>query len=382
MTQPSPVLRTPSPSELRQILDLARWAPSGDNSQPWRFACAEDGSVKVVILFQTPSVFDREYFATAMSAGALLETLKIAARLFGFVARVGEGQFQDAETLVFSIAFEADAESGRENLASAIKTRSVCRSPYQTRALTADEKAALVTSVGDEYDILWLDGAKKWDAVKVLCAAEKIRTFTPEVFREYQRVIDWKTKTSIDKMPGASMGLDDFTVRFAVLMFKSWNFYKLCNYVLGGYLLSLVKLDLLPGLGCAGHFVLLAKSKPQTILDHVIAGEAMQRLWLTATSLGLVHQPSITPLAFARYGADTKDFSVHPKAMHWARAVRRRMSALLGGDSVLDRAVWFGRIGEARPSHHQNECRSLRRPLDDLLIDEAEVGTSPLRVVG
>lgn len=382
MTQPSSVLRTPSLSELRQILDLARWAPSGDNSQPWRFACANDGTVKIVISFQKPSVFDREYFATAMSAGALLETLKIAARCLGFVALIGEGQFQGSETLVFSVRIEKDPEASSDPLASVIKTRSVCRSLYETRILTDAQKAALVTSVGHEYEIVWLDGAKKWEAVKVLCAAEKLRTFTPEVFREYQRVIDWKAQTSPDKMPGASMGLDAFTVKFAVLMFKSWNFYRLCNYVLGGYLLSLLKLDLLPGLGCAGHFVLLAKSKPQTILDHVKAGEAMQRLWLTATSLGLVHQPSITPLAFARYGQDTKDFSVHPKAMHWARAVRRRMSALLGGDSVLDRTVWFGRIGEARPSHHQNECRSLRRPLVELLIDDAEVGTSPLRVIG
>ena len=179
------------------------------------------------------------------------------------------------------------------------------------------------------------------------------------------------------------MGLDAFTVKFAILMFKSWNFYRLCNYILGGYLLSLLKLDLLPGLGCSCHFVLLAKTKPQNILDHVKAGEAMQRFWLSATSLGLVHQPSITPLAFARYGADAEEFSVHPKAMRWAGAVRRRMSALLGGDALLDRTVWFGRIGEARDDAGQKEiCRSLRRPLDELLTDKAEVGTSPLRVVG
>lgn len=30
-----------------QILDLARWAPSGDNTQPWRFEIVSDDSIAV-----------------------------------------------------------------------------------------------------------------------------------------------------------------------------------------------------------------------------------------------------------------------------------------------------------------------------------------------
>jgi hypothetical protein len=32
---------------LEQILDLARWAPSGDNTQPWRFVIEADNRVAV-----------------------------------------------------------------------------------------------------------------------------------------------------------------------------------------------------------------------------------------------------------------------------------------------------------------------------------------------
>jgi len=32
---------------LRDVLDLARWAPSGDNTQPWRFAIV--GADRVVV---------------------------------------------------------------------------------------------------------------------------------------------------------------------------------------------------------------------------------------------------------------------------------------------------------------------------------------------
>jgi nitroreductase len=34
-------------SVVLEILDLARWAPSGDNSQPWRFEVLSDDHVAV-----------------------------------------------------------------------------------------------------------------------------------------------------------------------------------------------------------------------------------------------------------------------------------------------------------------------------------------------
>ncbi len=37
---------------------------------------------------------------------------------------------------------------------------------------------------------------------------------------------------------------------------------------------------LLPALRCAAHVMLKARRTPQTLLDYVSAGVAMQRLWL------------------------------------------------------------------------------------------------------
>ena len=54
----------PAPSEampvVEQILDLARWAPSGDNSQPWRFQVLSDRDVAV-------HAFDTLYEADAQA---------------------------------------------------------------------------------------------------------------------------------------------------------------------------------------------------------------------------------------------------------------------------------------------------------------------------
>ena len=349
-------------NDLLEILDLARWAPSGDNSQPWRFRVAGENCVDVIVPLERPSIFDHGHFATALSAGALLATLRQAASSHGYEVTITEGG-KTSSQLTYLATFVKNSAARNPALAEIIKKRSVCRTSYLTRPLRDDEKQALQTEAGEGFRVFWIEGPHKRSAVKVLCSAEKIRTFTPEVFQEYQRVIDWKNSCSAEKMPGAAMGLSRATQIFASLMFRSWSFHKLFNRVLGGYLVSLVTLDILPGFGCAAHFVLLADHPPETLRDHVKAGEAVQRVWLKATELGLVHQPAISPLAFARYAAEGRSFSAHPKALGWAREVKAAMKKMLEDREDLSSVVWFGRIGEG-----QNQVsRSLRRPLSDLI---------------
>src|SRR5688500_8388197 len=71
-----------------QILDLARWAPSGDNAQPWRFEItAEDRIAIHGHDTRDWCLYDFDGHASHMAHGALLETLRIAATTFGLDAR-------------------------------------------------------------------------------------------------------------------------------------------------------------------------------------------------------------------------------------------------------------------------------------------------------
>ena len=59
---------------MEQILDLARWAPSGDNTQPWRFEII-DALTVVVHGFDTRDhvVYDLDGRPSQISLGALLQ---------------------------------------------------------------------------------------------------------------------------------------------------------------------------------------------------------------------------------------------------------------------------------------------------------------------
>ena len=69
---------------LESILDQARWAPSGDNTQPWRFEVVDPRHV-VVHGFDTRShcVYDLDGHPSQLSLGALLESMALAASCHG-----------------------------------------------------------------------------------------------------------------------------------------------------------------------------------------------------------------------------------------------------------------------------------------------------------
>lgn len=72
---------------LLQILDLARWAPSGDNTQPWRFELIGDDHIAVHGYDTRDHVlYDFDGHPSHMAHGAFLETLSLAATRFGLLA--------------------------------------------------------------------------------------------------------------------------------------------------------------------------------------------------------------------------------------------------------------------------------------------------------
>ena len=69
---------------IERILDAARWAPSGDNAQPWRFEVRSDDDVVVWVRREVGNVYEyRDGEPTLLSVGALLENMAVTAPTFG-----------------------------------------------------------------------------------------------------------------------------------------------------------------------------------------------------------------------------------------------------------------------------------------------------------
>ena len=352
-------------SILEGILDLARWAPSGDNTQPWRFEIVDARHV-VVHGFDTRDhcVYDLDGHPSQISLGALLESMAIAASAHGLHMYAQRRLAASDTQPTFDIAFEPELQLAPDPLASFITQRSVQRRPTSTRNLTIDEKSTLMASLRDGYQLLWLEGfGKRMATAKLMFNNAKLRLTLPEAHQVHCAVIEWNARYSEDRIPDQALGVDPMTAKLMHWIMQSWRRVEFFNTFLAGTVAPRLQMDFIPGLACAAHFVLVANKRPQSIDDYVAAGRAMQRFWLTATQLGLQLQPELTPLIFARYVREGRIFSKTDGMQECARALAEQSVVLIGADNS-ERAVFMGRIGAGSPA----VSRSTRRPLKDLIV--------------
>ena len=357
-------------SMIEDVLELARWAPSGDNTQPWRFDIRGDDAVDIHGYdTRATCVYDLDGHASQLSHGALLESVDIAASRFGARATSSIVAESDGH-VVYRVTLAPRAQNGPEDpLAAFLTQRSVQRRAMRATPLTDDARQSLQASVPG-YELLLLGERRERIAMAALNARNaQIRLTIPEAYDVHKSVIAWNCRTSDDRIPDASLGAGPVLLATMKFAMASWSRVDFFNRYLGGTVLPRLMLDFVPGVLCSSHFALVADAEPRTTPDRVGAGRAVQRLWLTATSVGLQMQPSYTPLVFARYAREGRRFTRDPRADARARDVAARLDHLLGGRAA--RTVFMGRLGRARID---TTARSTRLPLDRLRMPAPEAG--------
>jgi hypothetical protein len=351
------------------IAELARWAPSGDNTQPWRFEIL--GPRHLLVHGQdtrSHCVYDLDGWASRLALGALVGTARIAAAAHGWSlqATLRAGRPDDLPTLDLRFA---DSPGGPVQLpvAAAIRRRSVQRRRYKTTALAGPHKNALQVSVGPGFEVRWLEGwAARARTARLMFQSARLRLTTPEAWRVHRSVIEWNARFSVDRIPDLALGVPApmrALMRFAL---ADWRRVQFLNRYLAGTWMPRLQMDLLPALACGAHFAIVHRGPPEGIEADLAAGEALQKFWLTATVLGLQLQPEQTPLIFSRYALQGRDFSELPGTKSAATQVGLDLASLLGPD-IASRGVFLGRIGFGPAV----DARSLRQPIESLMVDSS-----------
>lgn len=349
---------------LSRILDLARWAPSGDNTQPWRFEIVDDRHIRVHGSDTRDHIlYDFDGHPSHIAHGALLETMRLAATVFGLRSSWTAQSSGDHRSPVYDVRFVADPALAKDPLADSIEKRTVQRRPMQTTPLTDIQRSTLVAAAGEQFHLqLFESAAERRKVARLLWKSAKIRLTCPEAYPVHKEIIEWRAQFSKDRIPEQAVGVDPMTARLMEWVMQSWDRVQFFNRFLFGTIAPRFQLDLLPGLLCAGHLLLRPKRKPEELGDWVELGSSMQRIWLTATQQGLHFQPEMTPVIFRWYARAGRRFSVEPALFDdslWLSSEFERIACA----SAEDDFGFFGRIGTAPVPR----SRSIRRDLTDLL---------------
>jgi molybdopterin/thiamine biosynthesis adenylyltransferase len=359
-------------TDMEYVLDQARWAPSGDNMQPWRFDVQDEDRV-IVLVRSTGDLFDyRDGEPTLLAAGTLLETMRLAAtaRRRSLSLRKIERVEQTYRILV---ELKRDDSVVPDPLIRFIPIRSVDRRPFRTSSLSGEQKATLAAALGHELTVVWRETLpERWRAAWINFIGAGIRLRLREAFEIHRRIIDWDRSFSPEGIPARAVGLDPLTRILMRHVMREWRRMDLIAKS-GGTVLARLEMDLLPGLFCGTHFAIgtrtdLAGGDPAEF--SIRTGQALQRFWLTATALGLALQPSFAPLWFAEFSRENRLFPERPPFTQ-DRGLRRRADWIGQAlesekNGTTGRIVFRGRLGIA-PSTRLR-ARSVRLHLPDLHV--------------
>jgi len=356
-----------------EILNRARWAPSGDNAQPWRFTILDAETVLVRIRHDPGNVYEyRNGEPTWLAVGMLIETMRIAATGWqrGMLCEAGPPGVPDSLTVRFPPNAGVDADP----LLSFVTLRSVDRRPYRRRRLTGAETGALEACLAGGLRLEWHVGLRdRWRLARLAAAATAIRLRCPEAFTVHRRIIDWEHAQSPGGIPARAAGLSGLTVPLMRWAMRRWERTRWLNR-LGGTLTAAWQMDYRPGLGSAAFFVVCrppgAAGSASTAAELIEIGRGLQRFWLTAARLGLAMQPTLAILAFAHYGERRIAFSTAPGLAGKAERLAKSWGEAVG--VAAEEVVFVGRIGEPYPRLPTH--RSSRHPLSELIGSASGAG--------
>ena len=349
---------------LTQILELARWAPSGDNTQPWRFEVVDESRIRVHGFDTRDHVlYDYDGHASHIAHGALLETIRIASTRFGLaatwtiVSTVGDRQ------PIYEVALSHDATLVQDPLCAGIESRAVQRRPMKTTELTNDQRQSLIDAAGKDFSVQMFESAsERWKVARILWDSAGIRLTCPEAYPVHRAIIEWRAQFSKDRIPEEAVGVDPATARLMQWVLQSWPRVRFFNRYLLGTVAPRIQLDLLPGLYCAAH-LLIRPHGPLTVLsDWVQLGVAVQRVWLTATHLGLHLQPEMTPVIFRWYARAGRRFSAEPQLHERALNLSYRLEGI-ANVMPADAIGFLARVGTSKTPR----SRSIRHDLAQLM---------------
>lgn len=287
-----------SKDEIIKIIEYGTYAPSGDNSQPWRFEVehtpGDSGGVESVIkIFNIPGkdnpILNVKNRGSFVAHGAVVENMAIAAGALGFGSAIKVFPSGNPH-LVAAITLSEESQRS-EPLFDSIAKRVTNRKPYKKEPLAEEEKKALLDAArgfqGGEFKLLE-ERAAILSTARALSVTERVALLTPELHALFFGGMLWDEEKNKRGESGLYVKTLEVPPPIQALFhaLKKWPVMRVFNAL--GF----------PSLAARGNAEVYASSSAfgaiivkDTDKDFFLAGRMLQRVWLTAEKLGLSVQP-------------------------------------------------------------------------------------------
>lgn len=344
---------------INNIIKAAVHAPSGDNSQPWRFFLKNNNTLCVFNLPDKDNpVFNFHQRGSYIAHGALIENIIIASEKYGYSTQVSLFPGGDSN-LVAEIVFSPSVPKDNP-LYSCIFLRATNRKPYADTPLTAEQKNTFMESAkkfGVKF-ILAENRAEREALAQAVSLAERIILEHRPLHEYFFNHIRWTEQEELRERSGLYIKTSELAPS-QLFMFKLLRFWGVSRALnrLGLSKFIAKENSKIYSSGAAFGAIITADADK----DFITAGRVFERIWLESTKIGLSMHPfaGVIYLAQRILSGDTETLSkAHNKAVK--RAYSEIQNALGVSSGTISMLFRIGSDGEpsARSSRIYPELAS------------------------
>lgn len=321
-----------------EIIEDAAKAPSGHNTQPWKFEVQESRIILRPNFERKLRVVDPDDHALYISLGCALENLILSAKAHGYIPGVTRNFSDAGDEIIVDLTASEDVE--KDVLYDYIKIRQCTRQGYNATPVDPEILEQLAGEVKNEFvDLLYFtekDEIRKLEPF--IIEGSSLQFKNKDFVNELVSWIRFNKKEARQKGDGiwsSSMGLPNIPKPLGNLIMKKFVSAK-SEAARWKKIIS----------QSAGFVLFLVNGNTKE--NWVMLGQRFQRFGLKATQLNLKH---------AHVNMPCEEISV-----------RRKLEENLGIENGKQ-ALLLLRFGYSEPMAY-----SLRLPLDEVLIKKEEAG--------
>jgi len=274
--------------EIQKILEYAKNAPSGDNSQPWRFKILKNSLEIFVVPTADNPILNYNLRGSLIAHGAILENIFLSAAKHGFGVEMKLNNDYLQNNKIASLVFAKDTLSTNP-LATAIPNRSTNRTKYSTRSLDRAE----IT----DFQKLSVSPAE----VKILNTPEKIQRLAENlslaeyVFLRTQKLhkllfddLVWSKEEELQKKRGLYVATLELTppALMVMRMARNWTLMRVFRKIGLPSVVASENARVYASSGAIGAIIV-----PNENTNFISAGRTLERIWLHATNIDMGLQP-------------------------------------------------------------------------------------------
>lgn len=277
---------------LREILNKAVYAPSGDNSQPWWFTIGADSIDVHLVADRDNPILNFRLSGSYLAHGALIRNIEIAATAYRL--RTETTLFPDTNdtNFVARIHFHKDSSVTPNPLAKFIVNRCTNRKKYLPKPVPEDIIERL-NKIGEHIPegklVLITDEEKINSLSNSLVVMERTALETEAVHQLFFDTIIWTKEEEIKKEKGLHIKTLELPppVQGLFRIIRYWGIANILNYVGLSRLAAKGNAEAYKTAPLMGVIAM----KEFSTIAYVRAGMAFQEIWLEVTSSGLSLHP-------------------------------------------------------------------------------------------